>query len=166
MKMIICTDSMCGIGKNGTIPWNHPEDMKYFAKQTKNGMVIMGRKTHETLPLKHLPNRTNIVLSRNWRALGNAKWQEKRVYHVGYNYFFNTKVRNNIDFPENTWVIGGAQVYETLLKFVDEIHWTQIEGDYDCDTHFNMSFLLTQAWECVNVHTLSDKAKVYIYKRK
>ncbi len=165
MKMIIATDDAYGIGKNNTIPWNLPEDMKYFAQQTKHGTVIMGRNTHESLPLTYLPNRINIILSSKWRELGSSDWQSKRVYHVGYNYHFNTKSRNNIPFHENTWVIGGSKTYESLFPFADEIHWTIVNGVYNCDTFFNMSFLLTNTWECVKVTPLSDKATVYIYKR-
>ena len=55
-----------GIGKNNALPWYIPQDLKHFSKLTKgnnNNMVVMGRKTWDSLPFKPLPNRRNIVLT-------------------------------------------------------------------------------------------------------
>ena len=53
------------IGNKGKIPWNMPADMRFFKKNTENKAIVMGRKTYEGLPKKPLPNRTNIILTRD-----------------------------------------------------------------------------------------------------
>ena len=57
IKMIIATDCIFGIGKDNKLPWDCPEDLKYFKEQTLNDCVVMGRKTYESLPFENgLPN--------------------------------------------------------------------------------------------------------------
>lgn len=63
---VFAMDEMCGIGKNGTLPWHIPEDMKHFRDLTMGKVVIMGSRTYESLPVQFrpLPGRTNLVLSK------------------------------------------------------------------------------------------------------
>ena len=63
IHLIWAQDENGGIGKNGKLPWYISEDLKKFKKITSNSTIIMGRKTWESLPMKPLPNRDNIVLS-------------------------------------------------------------------------------------------------------
>ena len=65
MKMIVACDENFGIGYKGNLLVRIPEDMKRFKDLTMNDIVVMGRKTQESLPKGYLPSRTNIVLSRN-----------------------------------------------------------------------------------------------------
>ena len=63
INLIWAQDYNGGIGKEGNIPWYISEDLKHFKKLTQNSIVIMGRKTWDSLPFKPLPSRRNIVLS-------------------------------------------------------------------------------------------------------
>ena len=70
ISLIVACDKYHGIAKNGTIPWKYSEELKYFSKQTRTtrdptrqNAILMGRKTWESLPIKPLPHRINIVLS-------------------------------------------------------------------------------------------------------
>jgi dihydrofolate reductase len=66
VKAILAHDEKYGVGKNGGLPWPHnPADMKWFRECTDGHIVIMGRKTWESLGNKKLPNRTNIVVTRS-----------------------------------------------------------------------------------------------------
>ena len=65
IHLIWAQDYDGGIGKNGQLPWYIPEDLKNFKKITLDSTIIMGRKTWDSLPFKPLPNRRNIVISRN-----------------------------------------------------------------------------------------------------
>ena len=66
MKLILATDVRGGIAYEGSLPFNCKEDMRFFKNNTSNNIVIMGRKTWETLPSKFgLMNRINIVLTSN-----------------------------------------------------------------------------------------------------
>ena len=66
IKAILACDENWGIGKAGTLPWLHnPADLKWFKQMTTGSTVVMGRKTWDSLPVKPLPNRKNIVVSSN-----------------------------------------------------------------------------------------------------
>ncbi|MFH1790226.1 MAG: dihydrofolate reductase [bacterium] len=120
-------DNNC-IGKNNKLPWHIPEDLKQFKKITANKTVLMGRKTFESILgyLGHpLPNRTNIVLTRN------AKYN---VHDV--------EVCNNVKSAiakhqnEDIFVIGGATVYEQTINLADTLYITHIHKKIDGDAFF------------------------------
>jgi len=67
INLIWAQDENGGIGKQGRLPWHLPEDLKNFKKLTLHHPVIMGRITWEGLPLKPLPQRRNIVISKTHR---------------------------------------------------------------------------------------------------
>jgi dihydrofolate reductase len=111
------------IGKGGNIPWNLPEDLKWFKRLTEGGVLLMGRKTFESLDCKPLPNRINVVLSRS------ANFQNV------------TTIRNLEDFHEDDYdaevfVIGGAQVYRQLLPRCTDLFLTLVKRDVEGDTKF------------------------------
>ena len=63
IQLIWAQDTNAAIGKDGTLPWHYSEDLKNFKKLTTGHTIIMGRKTWDSLPIKPLPNRKNIVIS-------------------------------------------------------------------------------------------------------
>ena len=125
-----------GIGMNGSLPWYFKEELQYFAKLTKgqgNNAVLMGRKTWDSLLLKPLVNRTNIIIS--------------RFNNVDLNYINHPKVKvlNSIEKSkeyinknkfDNVWIIGGKEIYDLFLNsdYVDNIYESVINRDYECDT--------------------------------
>ena len=70
LTIIVATDQHAGIGINNTLPWHLPEDLAHFKRTTSGHPIIMGRKTFESIG-RPLPNRRNIVISRN------ATWQHE-----------------------------------------------------------------------------------------
>ena len=105
-------DGIIGDGKD--MPWHLPEDLKHFKKTTLGAPVLMGRATWESIPEKFrpLPGRTNFIVSSKepgaWSAGGKV---------VGL----------DDPLPEETWVIGGGQVYATMLDQVDQVIVTLID---------------------------------------
>ncbi len=109
------------IGRDGTLPWHLPEDLKHFRTLTAGATVLMGRRTWESLPPRYrpLPGRRNLVLSR-------------------------TPQEGVETFPElapalaavsgDGWVIGGAEVYRAALPFADRIVVTEIQEPFEGDT--------------------------------
>lgn len=128
--MILCTDSKNGIGKNGNIPWHSSEDFKHFKDETIGKKVLMGYKTWESLPHKPLSDRLNIVVTD--RGVSYNK-QSNDVIFIHKNNLIDFLIYN-----DNIVVIGGATIYEAALPFVDEVILSQISGDYDCDTFFDI----------------------------
>ncbi|MBS1960270.1 MAG: dihydrofolate reductase [Bdellovibrionales bacterium] len=132
MKVI----AIAAVARNGTIgndldlPWEIPEDMRFFRQSTKGQVVIMGRKTFDSLK-KALPNRENIVITRdqNWKA------DDVRVFNdLGAAI---EAVKKEAKTPGvNCFVIGGAQIYGESFKYLDEVWLTEIDKDYPGDIKF------------------------------
>ena len=114
------------------IPWNLPQDMKYFREKTKDHIVIMGKTTFESMDSKPLKNRINIVLT-------HKKENTSKDVH-----FCN-------DLPEclslcselvekgaesEVFVIGGAKIYSLFLNLADKLYLTLIEGEFQGDVYF------------------------------
>lgn len=127
MKLIalLATDDYNGLGKDNKLAWHCPEDLKIFKEKTENHIIIMGRKTLESLPKgKPLPNRTNVVLTR--------KTPQNPIEGVVY----VNSVEEALEYckdAEVAYVIGGAQIYEAFGKYCDEMHETNIEGNHSCN---------------------------------
>ena len=99
------------IGVNGIIPWIYPADMKRFRRLTVNHTVIMGRKTWGSLPIQPLPNRQNIVLTRN---------SNPDVEH--YHSIETAIEKANSDI----WFIGGGELYRSALQYTSLIDVTYV----------------------------------------
>jgi len=142
-SLIVAHDEKLGIGKNNKLPWQIKGDLKHFRDLTsaftkkedseKMNVVIMGRKTWESLPAnyKPLPNRNNLVISRNSNyALPNNVMHSKSVEHA-------LEVLKQVDYGD-VFIIGGAVIYEIAIKLqiFDTLHVTEIEGEYNCDVFF------------------------------
>ncbi|MBI4009661.1 MAG: dihydrofolate reductase [Candidatus Aenigmarchaeota archaeon] len=114
------------IGKDGKIPWNIKEDLQRFRKLTLNNPVIMGRKTYESLPVKPLKDRINIVLTR-----------QKDFNPPGI--IVKKSLEDAIEFCKNydkVFIIGGQAVFEDGLKIADTLELTRVHKNYDGDAFF------------------------------
>lgn len=116
------------IGKNGEIPWHIPEDLKHFKEKTTGHPVIMGRKTFESLPedFRPLPGRTNIVLTRS--ETDKEGVEVARSLEQAY--------RIAEEHGDETFIIGGASVYEQVLPKADRMILTEVKKKVDGDTFF------------------------------
>lgn len=133
LYMIVAMDQKGGIGKNNKLPWHLPEDLKLFKKITDGGVVIMGRKTHQSIG-KRLPGRVNIVLTKDPEPVfveqGCMPYSclEEALY----------------DYQDHeVFIIGGAQIYNQAfeLDLVEHVLVSEVEGEYDTDTFFNTQAL-------------------------
>jgi len=115
------------IGKDNDLPWRLPADLKYFMKTTTGHHIIMGRKNFQSLP-KRLPNRTNIVLSRQekFQAFGCVVVQnlEEALELARFNG------------EEEAFIIGGAQIYELAFPLAHRLYLTYIDLEVEGDTFF------------------------------
>ncbi len=104
------------IGYKNEMPWHLPRDLRYFKHTTLGHPIIMGRKTFESLKCKALPNRKNIVVTRNheYKAPG---------CEVVYSLKEAINISGNV---KRIFVIGGGQLYAAAISLADEIHLTQI----------------------------------------
>jgi len=136
ISMIVAMDNMGGIGKNGNIPWKFKEDMALFKWSTRKGIVIMGRKTYESIPkyCKLFERCQVIVLSRNEK-------NESAIYYTMETCMKHLKDDTSEDI--DIMVIGGSQIY-TLFMDAGLI-------DHVCVTHINESFECTEFMDEYNL---------------
>jgi dihydrofolate reductase len=134
LSAIVAMDEARVIGRDGALPWHLPEDLAHFKKLTTGHVVIMGRKTWDSLPPKFrpLPNRTNIVISRsaNELALPPGVLAAASVAEA-----VETAQRVAGDH-QRIWVIGGAQIYAAALPLCEELHVTVVRGTHAGDARF------------------------------
>nr|QOI90486.1 thymidylate synthase [Pyramimonas orientalis virus] len=124
-----------GIGKGNTIPWNLKDDIQFFKTITTNNVVIMGRKTYDSIPEKHKPlkNRMNIVLTNTPGAYTSN--------HENLVYLTFNEVPQILDKCTNyprckVFIAGGNDIYNLFYDRMDSIYVTYIEKEYEVDTHF------------------------------
>lgn len=130
-NMIVAHDINRGIGNEGRIPWYISEDLIYFRKLTENNIVVMGRKTYESIPSNRRPlkNRINIVLTNN-----------PEQYESGYNLIYTDERRlfywigilNN----SKVFFIGGSEIYKKYMNMVNNLYVTYINKIYGVDVFF------------------------------
>ena len=120
------------IGLNGTIPWNIPEDKKYFKKVTDGKIIIMGRKTFEGIGFS-LPNRVNIIISKEKYFHDKNQYIAKNLNEaivIANKYIKKNKISDEI------FICGGANIYKKGLKYAQKIYLTQLDDNYAGDTYF------------------------------
>lgn len=131
------------IGNNNLLPWKLPSDLKHFKSLTQNSVVIMGRKTYESIG-KPLPNRLNVVVStqKNLNLPNNVTvcsdpneaLKAARVLCLKHNI-------------QNIWIIGGAAIYQQFIKRADKMFITTIDEECEGDTTFPV---FTDFWKLIN----------------
>lgn len=154
LSMIVAMDRDGLIGKDNGLPWNHPEDLKFFRKMTTGKTIIMGRKTFDSIG-KALPNRKNIVISSKFVEAENvataASWEDA------------IKLADMVDPDGEVFIIGGKSLYEKLIDEVDDIYVTIIDKTYKGDTHLEHE--LFQKLKKVHLHPTNPVLKMYGHER-
>jgi len=149
MNVIVATDRLWGIGKDGNIPWHISEDMKFFKKMTTGKVVIMGRKTMESFPNKKpLPNRVNIVLTKN----PDYTCDGAIVVHSVEELLEKTKDYDD----EDLFVIGGGQIYNLLMSYCGTAYVTRIDKVFDTDAKFPNLYSM-KCWEETSVSEFKEE---------
>jgi dihydrofolate reductase len=113
------------IGNKGELPWRIPDDLKRFKALTLGKPCIMGRRTWQSLPMKPLPGRTNIVVTRDsgFRAEGARLAAD----------FANALRMAEQENPSEIAVIGGEQIFAAALPLAQRIELTEVSGDPEGD---------------------------------
>lgn len=140
---IAAVDINWGIGYKGNLLADIPEDKKYFKEKTKDSVVIMGRKTWDSLPIKPLPGRTNYIISRNSFPAGGDSHiitLEKAIQLI-----------QSATKEEKIFIIGGGKIYNALLPYCDTIYITKIYERYEADTYFPDLDKLKYEWKITNI---------------
>lgn len=129
------------IGTRNSLPWHLPEDLKKVKGLTTGHILIMGRKTFESLP-RVLPNRDHYVITRNSEYKNdNAMAQSSdRVFVVNTPAEAVGKVRARLaqdpSLPEEVFIFGGGELFQEMLPLTDRIYVTLVKEEIEGDTFF------------------------------
>ncbi|WKA57138.1 dihydrofolate reductase [Planococcus shenhongbingii] len=126
ISLMVAHDPNRVIGKDNQLPWHIPEDLAYFKKHTVGKGIVMGRNTFESIG-RPLPKRRNIVVTRN------SDYQAEGVDVV---HTLEDAVRLAEEMHEEVMVIGGEQIFRSILPVADRLYITLIKQDFDGDTFF------------------------------
>lgn len=168
ISLIVAYSQNRVIGNQNLIPWHLPDDMKQFKNETKDHVVIMGRKTYESIPEKFrpLPKRFSIVLTNN---------PDYHIDHESARAF--TDLEKALLFAEMVsdkdviYIAGGEEIYRLFLPIATYIHATEVYKEVDGDAYFPE--LDPKSWEVDQFitnerrhrNTYTDEFQYITYKR-
>lgn len=148
ISAIVAVDQNWGIGYKGELLEHLPPDLKYFKELTTGHVVVMGRKTWDSLPKKPLPNRINYVITRE------AKSSNEEVAYFDMNCI-KMMIQKQSDYEY--FIIGGGTIYKELLPLCDRVYVTKIEKSYkNVDTYFPINLDKDPNWEVSTCTELRD----------
>lgn len=146
--VILACDTKFGIGINGKLPWSCPEELRLFREKTMGGVLIVGRKTAETLP--KLDNRIIITLSTT--EAGPIGYSD----HVVASFSSALELARKLYADKKIFVAGGGEVYRSAMNFlrhIDTIHISRMKvNNFPCDTFFKIyDYLSVSEWDSEEV---------------
>ena len=149
--MIAAVAENNALGKDNDLVWHLPNDFKRFKTLTSGHHIIMGRKTFESFP-KPLPNRTHVIITRqkNYKAEGC-------IIVASIEKALEICPKN-----EDTYIIGGGEIYTLSLPFADKIEITKVHHSFEADAYFPV--LNEKEWKLAQSdHNSKDEKHIYDY---
>jgi len=154
MNAIVAVDLNWGIGCRGQLLAHVSEDLRRFKEMTTGKIVVMGRKTLESLPGgKPLPHRQNVVLSRNPDYNPNGVIVCNSVNEMVQK--FGPKEQ------EYMFVIGGGAIYSKMLPFCKKAYVTCIHEKYEADTYFP-NLEQDENWTCIEITPVETASGIQV----
>lgn len=148
ISLIVAMTQNSVIGKDNAMPWHLPRDLQWFKQNTLNKPVIMGRKTFESIG-KALPNRKNIVLSRQPFHAPNTIWSESLEQALAL-----------CEQEPEIMIIGGGKLFTQALPLAGKLYLTEIQAVLDGDTFFPK--LDMSCWHVIEDNTVQrDQNNIY-----
>lgn len=144
ISIIVAMDSNNGIGKDGDLLTFIPGDLPRFKRLTTNNTVIMGRKTYDSLPKGPLPNRENIVISRNKSLKIDGAIVVNSLEKA-------IEVANK---SSEIFIIGGGEIYNQAISIADKLYITYINKTFEADTYFPE---IESEWKEIEREDIKDK---------
>lgn len=152
-EILVAVDNNNVIGynnnNNNNIPWYIPEDLKRFQDITKNNIVVMGRKTFESLPNGKLKNRINIVITNN---ITNKNTESDLIF-TNINNFYT--IIDNICKNKKIFIIGGSEIYKLFYNNCKIIHLTKVYLESNGSIYFPIN---------INDYKIINKSNIFLSK--
>ena len=148
ISLVVAVSENNAIGKNNQLLWHLPNDLKFFKNTTWGGVVIMGRKTFESVN-KPLPGRTNIVITKQ------VNWTSENVIVVNSIEAAIQKAKD-LNFKA-IFIIGGGEIYKESMSIADKIYLTKVHTTIEGDTFFPE--LQMNQWKMISNKDFSSDEK-------
>lgn len=147
IKMIAAVSENGVIGIDNDLPWvkdKYADDLKFFRHMTKNSVVVMGRRTFESVGSKPLPKRENRIVSRDI---------DGQFISSQTNWIIYASLQDALDNPngKDIWIIGGQNIYTEGLNYCDEVYTTLIPEKIDATGKSSVArfpYMHPLAWDC------------------
>jgi len=163
LSIIAAVDLNGGIGYNNNLLWYIPEDLKYFKKITLYKTIVMGKNTWLSLPIKPLPNRENVIISKTIN-IDKEKFPDIIIFRDFYSALDYCLSKKNECF-----FIGGESIYFKAIDYVDRVYLTYINKKAELVNKFFPLEKIRDFYLCSEekIWAQSISAEIYfrIYKR-
>lgn len=127
IALVVAASTNNAIGKHNQLLWHLPKDLKFFKNTTWGGVVLMGRKTYESVN-KPLPGRTNIVITSKTDWAADAVLVEHTLE--------DGIAKAQAEHFKEIFVIGGGEIYKQAMPLADKIYITRVHENFEADTFF------------------------------
>lgn len=153
LSIIVAKASNNVIGKDNSLIWHLPEDLKRFKKLTTGHTIIMGRKTFESLG-RILPNRKHVILCNDMQM--NIEDENVEILED------ISRLDKYINSEDENFIIGGATIYRLLMPYANKMYITEINKEFDGDVSFPE--INEEEWKVTDVEKgLKDEKNPYDY---
>jgi dihydrofolate reductase len=128
MELVAAVAANGVIGREGKLPWRLPDDLKHFKALTTGGLILMGRRTFDSIDRKPLPNRRNVVVSRTLESPSHLGVEVARS--------LDEALRVAADHAGPAFVVGGGELYAAALPTATALHLTELDEAVEGDAYF------------------------------
>lgn len=161
LSHIVATDLNGAIGKDNKLPWHLPEDLKFFKETTQGKILIMGRKTFDSIG-RLLPGRMHLVITR--QPLNS---NDKMLEYVSSLDAALQRAQSLIGaWPDEVFILGGGEIFQQSLELADRIYMTKIEKVVQGDTFYPQVDFSKFELQKQNHFQTSEKFSISLYCRK
>lgn len=151
---VVAMDQQRCIGKGNDLPWHISADLKHFKEITQGGVVVMGRKTLESMG-RTLPKRVNWIITRDstWQFEGT-----KVAYSIEDALAQAVTDVKHSEKPETIFIIGGGEIFKQTIEMADRLELTHVALDVQGDAHYPE--IPTQFKKVASEHHVDDKTGI------
>ncbi len=126
ISIIVAIAENYAIGKDNDLLWHISEDLKRFKRLTQGHTVVMGKRTYFSLPVRPLPNRTNLVIT-------DVPGEQIDNCLMAYSI---EEAIEKMDSEKENFIIGGGSVYRQFMPYAQKLYITRVHKDFEADTFF------------------------------
>lgn len=127
ISLVVAASENNAIGKDNRLLWHLPNDLKFFKRHTTGKVIVMGRKTFESVGSRPLPNRVNVVITRN------RDFQVPEGVVICYSL---QEALDRFDGEPEICIVGGEQIYRDALAYADTVYLTRVHTQVEGDAFF------------------------------